>query len=135
LAPPVEHLAVTSQADVDRVRREARSLARALSFPRDETEMVILAVVELATNLVRYGTSGSIALSPLLVEGRAGIQVESTDAGPGIADVELAMADGYSTGGGFGSGLPGVRRLMDDFSITTHPNGTRIVCRKWVTAS
>jgi serine/threonine-protein kinase RsbT len=97
--------------------------------------MIILAVVELATNLVRYGTSGSIALSPLHVEGRVGIQVESTDAGPGIADLALAMADGYSTGGGIGSGLPGVQRLMDDFDITTHPNGTRIVCRKWVTAS
>ena len=128
-------LPARTQADVERARRETRSLAATLHFPRDETEMVALAVCELATNLVRYGKAGTISLRALVDNGRVGIEIKSADAGPGIAEVDLALADGFSTGGGLGSGLPGVRRLMDEFQIRTSPQGTHIVCCKWIPRS
>ena len=122
---------VATQTDVGRARREARSLAVAQGLRRDDAEAVALAVTELATNLVRYATGGMIVLQPCANRCGLGIQVESRDAGPGIADLGRAMQDGFSTGGGMGSGLPAVRRLMDDFEIASTPQGTRVAARKW----
>jgi serine/threonine-protein kinase RsbT len=124
---------VASQADVERARRDARALAVHVGFPRVEAEGVALAVAELATNLVRYACNGEIRLAAMTGERGAGIAIESRDAGPGIADVALALQDGFSTGGGLGGGLGGVRRLMDDFMLTTGPEGTRIETHKWLT--
>ncbi|HET8629507.1 MAG TPA: ATP-binding protein [Thermomicrobiales bacterium] len=124
-------LAVRGQADVERARREARALAGALGFPTVATEELVLAVSELATNLVRHARDGALTLRAL--SSLAGVEVESRDAGPGIADVAAALRDGYSTAGGLGGGLGGVRRLMDDFEVATGPAGTRIVARKWPT--
>ena len=98
-----------------------------------DAERVALAVSELATNLVRYAQEGTIVLSSVAGSAGTGIQVESWDVGPGIADLEQALEDGFSTGGGLGSGLPAVRRLMDEFTIATGPSGTRIVVRTWAT--
>ena len=97
-----------------------------------DTEAVALASQELATNLLRYAIGGRLVLSVVASHGLAGIEVESQDDGPGIPDIMQAMADGYSTGGGLGSGLPGVRRLMDEFSIRSGPEGTNVVTRKWL---
>jgi serine/threonine-protein kinase RsbT len=124
--------AVATQADVEAVRRASRALAAAAGFNRVGIEEVALAVSELATNLVRYGHGGLIHLRPLARESRKGLEVESRDDGPGIADLARAMEDGYSTGGGLGGGLGGVRRLMDEFEIASAPGGTRVVGRKWV---
>lgn len=88
-----------------------------------------------ASNLVRYPTQGRILLRVLLVNGRRGLQMQVLDAGPGIQDLQLAMQDGYSTGGGQGSGLPAVRRLMDEFQIESAPSGTRVVVTKWTNAT
>lgn len=123
---------IRSTLDVDQARREARGLAAALGFDRGDAEAVALTASELAMNLHRYATDGSIALRAIVKDGRRGLEIESVDAGPGIANSELALQDGYSTGGGLGSGLPSARRLMDDFALTTEPSGTRIVARKWL---
>jgi serine/threonine-protein kinase RsbT len=137
-AVPLRRLGVAEPADVGRARRAVRALAAALGFGLEDTEAVALAVTELATNLVRYARLGEIALSRVECPDAArgpGVQVESRDAGPGIADAARAMEDGFSTGGGLGSGLPAVRRLMDDFALTTDAAGTRIVARKWPSRS
>jgi serine/threonine-protein kinase RsbT len=123
---------IASQTDVERIRREARGLAVSVGFGRDDAEAIVLAVSELATNLVRYAPGGEVLVAPCAQDTSAGIAICSRDGGPGITDVELALRDGYSTGGGLGSGLPAVRRLMDDFTLTTSPEGTRIEARKWL---
>ena len=120
-------LAVASRTDADRARREARALALSLGFGPADVERVALATSELATNLAIYARRGEIILTAL----GGGLQLESHDAGPGIRDLDEALADGFSTGGGLGSGLPATRRLMDEFEIASGPNGTNIVARKW----
>jgi serine/threonine-protein kinase RsbT len=96
-----------------------------------DSEAVALAVSELASNLVRYANAGELVLSPTTGPRGEGVEVESRDLGPGIPDLELALRDGFSTGGGLGNGLPAVRRLMDEFEISSTTSGTRIVARKW----
>jgi serine/threonine-protein kinase RsbT len=123
---------ISSVVDVERIRRETRRLAMRVGFGHEDAERIVLAVSELATNLVRYAPGGELQVSIVCEEARAGIAVTSRDHGPGIADVALALRDGFSTGSGLGSGLPAVRRLMDDFSISTSPAGTRIAAYKWV---
>jgi serine/threonine-protein kinase RsbT len=123
---------VRSSLDVDQARREARKLAASLGFDAGDAEAVALAVSELAMNLYRYATAGEITLRVVDDGTRRGIEIESLDAGPGIVDSDLALQDGYTTGGGLGSGLPSARRLMDDFALTTNPTGTRIIARKWL---
>jgi serine/threonine-protein kinase RsbT len=123
---------ITSQVDVERIRREARHLATSVGFGPADAEAIVLAVSELASNLVRYASGGEVLVAPCAQAAGAGIVIHSRDGGPGIADVELALRDGYSTGGGLGCGLPAVRRLMDDFTLTTSPAGTSIEARKWL---
>ena len=123
---------IRSRLDADQARREARQLARRLGFDRGDAETVALAASELAMNLHRYAVEGEIVLRTVEDGTRRGLEIESQDAGPGIADLELAFQDGYTTGGGLGSGLPSARRLMDDFELKTQPSGTRIIARKWL---
>jgi serine/threonine-protein kinase RsbT len=125
-------VAVSLQREVERVRREARTTATRIGFGREEAEAVALAVSELATNLVRYAPGGELLVAACSNGTKTGIAIESRDDGPGIADVALALQDGYSTGSGLGSGLPAVRRLMDDFALTTGPAGTRVEAHKWL---
>ena len=125
---------VGTQADVELARRAARTLAMTLGFGTADAERVVLAVSELATNLLRYARQGEVVLVPLDAPEHRGLRIESHDAGPGIADLEAALRDGASTAGGLGSGLAGIRRLMDEMVITTAPHGTRIVVHKWLTS-
>jgi serine/threonine-protein kinase RsbT len=125
-------LAITTAAAAAQVSREARRLARDLGFSSADAESVALAARELATNLVRYASEGEMVLSAQ-TEPRIGIRIECHDRGPGIANLQRAFEDGFSTGGGLGSGLPGARRLMDDFEIATGTGGTTIVASKWLT--
>jgi serine/threonine-protein kinase RsbT len=122
---------IVSTVDVERMRRDARILATRVGCDRYDAEAIVLAVSELATNLVRYAPGGAIVVSAIADGNAVGVAVDAHDAGPGIADVELALRDGFSTRGGLGSGLPAVRRLMDDFAITTSPDGTTIQACKW----
>jgi serine/threonine-protein kinase RsbT len=110
-------------------------MATALGFDGPSAESIVLAVSELAMNLLRYAGSGEIQLCATTGDdGRRGLMVECSDRGPGIGDPVRALEDGYTTGGGLGSGLPGVRRLMDEFDLQTGPTGTRIRACKWLSS-
>jgi serine/threonine-protein kinase RsbT len=122
---------IASRSDVEEARRSARAVAGELGFSRADAEAVVLAVSELGMNLLRHADEGVLTVRELHDGDRSGVAVESTDSGPGITDLEQALADGNSTGGGLGSGLAGVRRLMDDFSIESRTDGTSITARKW----
>ena len=108
-------------------------MATSAGFPPADAESVALAASELAMNLHRYAFGGELVLRAVDDGVRRGVEIESQDTGPGIADPDLALQDGYTTGGGLGSGLPSARRLMDEFALTTEKSGTRIVARKWLT--
>ena len=122
---------IRDRAGVEEARRVARAVTTALGFAPAEAEMAVLATIELATNLARYAPGGTVTLAPLARPRGVGIEVTSRDAGPGIADLDAALREGFSTGGGRGSGLPAVRRLMDEFCIASDRGGTRITARKW----
>ncbi len=129
---------ITHTSDVGEARRAARTLALGIGSDEKMSEEVTLVASELASNLVKHAQGGTLAFSPLAEGGRVGIQIESLDSGPGIADVEQAMTDGFSTTGSLGYGLGTVNRLMDEVQIMPRTQaggagpGTRIVCRRWV---
>jgi serine/threonine-protein kinase RsbT len=127
----VSEIPITDRRDVERARTAARDLAREQGYDDRAAERVVLATLELATNLLRYGHEGVIVLSTIESHRGRGIQVESRDSGPGIPDVARALEDGYSTGGGLGDGLPAVRRLAGEFDIVSSPEGTRVTARLW----
>lgn len=124
---------VTEEHHVAQARRAAMAVAEAIGFTRRTTYLVAIAVSELANNLLFHTTGGGrITLVALKQDDKIGLEVISEDEGPGIPDVQGALQDGFSTSGGLGSGLPGVRRLMDEFEITSTVGvGTRVVTRKW----
>jgi serine/threonine-protein kinase RsbT len=106
-------------------------MARSLGFGEMDSEQIALSVTELANNLWLHASSGTLHLRPV-EHPRAGIEVSTVDEGPGIMDVERVLADGVSSRGGLGSGLPAVRRLMDELRIESVPGGqTRIEAIKW----
>jgi len=120
------------EADVAAVARAARDLAVACGLTPVESQHVATAVSEVARNAVIYGRGASALLTPRERGGRRGIEVVVRDAGPGIADISDALREGVSTGGSLGLGLPGARRLMDDFAISSHVGrGTTITMTKW----
>jgi serine/threonine-protein kinase RsbT len=92
---------------------------------------VATAISELARNIVTYAGHGEIRISLVTNGTRRGINVVARDEGPGIADIDLAMRQGYSTSGGLGIGLPGVRRIMDEFAIASDVGGTTVTITKW----
>ena len=126
-------LEVQGLADVSRSAEAAKALAGALGFPAESAEEIAVVVTELATNLLRHAGRGSITLTPLEEAARKGIRIESEDAGPGIGDIEQAMTDGYSTGGGLGLGLGTVNRLMDELDMFCGPRGgLHVTCQRWI---
>jgi anti-sigma regulatory factor (Ser/Thr protein kinase) len=130
--PPPLAIDVRQASSVGEARRAARTIAATLGFPPAVAEEIALAVTELASNLIRHAGGGTLALTPLSPDGRVGLEVESVDQGPGIADVEQALGDRYSTAGSRGTGLGAVNRLMDELDIASRPgSGTRVVCRRW----
>lgn len=125
------HIPIHEQSDVEFARTAARRLTGSMGLDRVTAEQIVLATMELASNLLRYAVAGELTLTPIEDGGREGIEVRSTDRGPGITDPARALEDGFSTGGGLGGGLPAVRRLMDWFDLQTGPAGTTITARKW----
>ncbi|OPX22868.1 MAG: hypothetical protein B1H04_04435 [Planctomycetales bacterium 4484_123] len=127
-------VAVTDEYHIAHARQLATAMAAELGFPPVLACYVATSVSELASNLVFHATDGgTITLGPVRRAGQVGIEITCKDNGPGIPDLHSALQDGFSTNGGLGGGLPGVRRLMDDFEIITRPGaGTRIVARKWL---
>ena len=126
-------LAVRDDVDIVGARQTARELARALGFSETDLTLIATAVSEIARNMVQYGKGGEMAF--FVVDGSAthGLAVTAVDRGPGIPDLARAMEDGYTTGNGLGLGLPGARRLMDDFKIESQLQvGTTVTMVKWV---
>jgi serine/threonine-protein kinase RsbT len=127
----VVRIPIVRDADVVAARRAARELAVRLGFSATELTMIATAVSEIARNIVRFTERGEVHLE-LIEQPRAGLRVVARDTGPGIADVERALSDGYSTYAGLGLGLPGARRLMDEFEITSEAGrGTTVTMTKW----
>ena len=124
-------LRLATDVDVAAAAREARGLAEACGLSGVEAQHVATAVSEIARNAVRYARGGEVALAAAERAGRRGLEITVRDAGPGIADVGLALRDGVSTGGSLGLGLPGARRLMDDFTIRSGPAGTVVTMARW----
>lgn len=103
-----------------------------LGFSSTDLTLLATAISEVARNITTYAGEGEVELRVLNHGGRHGIEVVATDNGPGIADVELAMQDGFTTGNGLGLGLPGTRRLVDEFELRTEPgSGTTVRLVKW----
>lgn len=122
---------ISSDADIVGARQAARELAGRLGLSRTDLTVVATAVSEVSRNIVRFAGSGEVVLE-LLDAPRAGLRVVARDAGPGIADCEAALADGYSTSRSLGLGLPGARRLMDEFALVSQPGqGTTVTMTKW----
>jgi serine/threonine-protein kinase RsbT len=117
---------ILKDADVVLARREARDMARQAGLGIADQTRLATAVSELARNALQHGGGGECVLSDEVDQGLAVLRVSLEDGGPGIEDIELAMTDGFSTGGGMGAGLPGTRRLMDDLTIESRPGCTRI---------
>jgi serine/threonine-protein kinase RsbT len=126
---------IQTDQDIVVARHKGRSLAAALNFSSGEATLIALAISELARNIVTYAKRGEIRLKALNGNSsRQGIRVVAHDDGPGIADIEQALRDGFSTSGSLGLGLPGVRRLVDEFHIESQQNrGTTVTVTKWRT--
>ena len=124
---------ITSDKDVVTARQHGRAVALQAGFSLSEATLIATAISELARNIVSYAQRGSITLRP--VNGSSGIRgltIVASDSGPGIIDIAQALRDGYSSSGGLGLGLPGVRRLMDEFDIASHAgSGTTVTVTKW----
>ena len=124
---------IESDADVVTARQQARAMAGDLELTSTDQTLLATAISEVARNITTYAKRGEVLLSVVHDDnGREGIQVIARDQGPGIENLELAMQDGYTSGGGLGLGLPGARRLVDDFNIETAPGqGTTVTLVMW----
>jgi serine/threonine-protein kinase RsbT len=124
---------IASAVDIVTARQEGRSLATELGFDAVGVTLIAAAISEVSRNIVEHAKRGEIVLRPLNSGRRHGMCVVARDDGPGIADIAQAMQYGYSSRGSFGVGLPGAKRLMDDFEIESQVGvGTTITMKKWV---
>jgi serine/threonine-protein kinase RsbT len=125
-------VAIVTDADLVTARAEARAMAERLGFPRPDPTLIATAISEVARNIVVHAGRGEILLQPFEDAGRYGVVVIASDEGPGIRDVDAALQDDYSGRHGLGLGLPGARRLMDDFEVASDADtGTTVTMRKW----
>jgi serine/threonine-protein kinase RsbT len=125
-------VAINNDADLVTARAEGRAMAERLGFPRPDPTLIATAISEVARNIVVHVGSGEIVLRPFEDAHCYGVIVIAKDEGPGIRDVDAAVQDDYSGKGGLGLGLPGARRLMDDFEIASSADsGTTVTMRKW----
>jgi len=123
---------ITTDADLVTARAEGRAMAERLGFPRPDPTLIATAISEVARNIVVHAGRGEIVLRPFDDADRYGVVVIARDEGPGIRDVDAALRDDYSGRGGLGLGLPGARRLMDDFDVESDADaGTTVTMTKW----
>ncbi|MGE3270577.1 MAG: anti-sigma regulatory factor [Chloroflexota bacterium] len=125
---------LAGEDDIVASRQRAREIARRVGFGAVDQSRIATAVSELARNVIRYATNsrGVTTIREVQANGRAGIEIVVSDEGPGIADLEQAMRDGFTSGGGMGMGLPGTRRLMDEMTVDSEVGrGTTVTIRKW----
>ena len=135
MSPDLEQsveIAISTINDVEKAITQTMAMAGKIGLNRTEQCQVGTAVSELATNICRYAEQGQVVIKPIRQQGRTGLEVRVEDTGPGIADLDSAMQDSFSTGKSLGVGLPGTKRMMDEFHIESEPgHGTRILMRKW----
>ncbi len=132
-SPYEQAIPVLHDTDVVEARVAARALASRVGFLGTDLVLIASAVSEIARNIVEYTRGWEVVLSVIHNRSRLGLEVVARDRGPGIADVSLAMKDGYSTSRSLGRGLPGSRRLMDEFRVESSPaSGTTVTMRKWL---
>lgn len=125
-------VAINSDQDIVAARQKGRVMASELGFSSGDATLIATAISELARNIVSYARKGEIKLKGIHGSSQIGILVVASDEGPGIVDIRQALRDGFSTSGSLGLGLPGVRRLMDDFEISSQPGkGTIVTVKKW----
>lgn len=125
-------VAINSDQDIVGARQRGRTLAAELGFSSADATMIATAISELARNIVSYARKGEIQLQKMQNGEHQGLMVIASDDGPGIPDVRQALRDGFSTSGSLGLGLPGVKRLMDEFQIVSQPGrGTVVTVKKW----
>jgi serine/threonine-protein kinase RsbT len=126
-------VAIRAESDIVMVRKVARDAAEAVGFDSTDVTRIVTAASELARNVFNYAGSGIMRWHRLNAGGAPGIELKFKDNGPGIADIGQAMEAGYSTSGGLGLGLPGVKRLMDEMEIKSQVGkGTVVKVRKWL---
>lgn len=124
---------IKSEWDIVKARQQGRNLAKEIGFGIVDQARVTTTVSELARNIYLYAKTGEIMIEPIFDGEKKGLKITAKDNGPGIPDIRIAMEDGYSTSGGLGAGLPGVKRLMDEFIIQSKENeGTEIIVSKWL---
>ncbi len=127
------HRTIRTEMDASRTVLESTLYSREAGFDDTPSRMIATAVSELVRNILKYAGSGEVRLRRVQDLSRRGIEIEVVDQGPGIADCEAAMQDHFSSGGTLGMGLPGVKRMMDEFSLESIPGeGTRVTARKWI---
>ena len=123
---------IVSDTDIVTARQRGRALATQLGFTSGDATIVATAISELARNIVLYAKRGEVVVTPVEVRDDRGLIIMARDQGDGIADIRQAMQDGYSTSGRLGVGLPGVKRLMDEFEIFSQVGeGTTVIVKKW----
>ncbi len=135
-APPLESesIALETERDIASARSRVRSIAEQLGFRSIDQTRLTTATSELARNIIKYAGRGRIIAQPITNErGQRGLRLIFEDWGPGIPDIPAAMRDGFTTGGGLGKGLPGSKRLAEEFSIeSTLESGTRVTVARWI---
>jgi serine/threonine-protein kinase RsbT len=125
-------IAVSCDADIVAARQKGRELAVQIGFSPADSAVIATAISELARNILRYAGHGQVTLTLVRSGNKQGIVVVAHDKGPGIDDIGRALQDGYSTSRGLGLGLPGVKRLMDEFEINSEVgHGTTVTVKKW----
>jgi serine/threonine-protein kinase RsbT len=123
---------IAIESDIVIARRTVREAATQVGFGATDVTRIVTAASELARNIFQYAGNGSMHWRSVEENGRAGLELKFVDQGPGIADLNLALREGYSTGEGLGLGLSGAKRLMDEMDIDSRPNqGTKITVKKW----
>ena len=126
------HIAIRHERDVVLARMAARDTAKLIGLMPIDQARVATAVSELARNIFLYAGTGMVHIRRIQRNGRLGVEIVCADEGPGLADLDIVMQDGYSTSRGMGMGLPGAKRLMDEFTIWSEQgHGTKITCLKW----
>lgn len=127
---------IETESDIVVARQAVRAAATHAGFSTTDVTRIVTAASELARNIFQYAGKGALRWRPLEDQGRRGLELCFVDDGPGIADIALALQEGYSSGRGLGLGLPGARRLMDDLQIDSQPGrGTTITVKKWCNPS
>jgi len=125
-------LQVRTPEDVVKVRQEVRNRTAAVGFSLVDQTKFVTAASEIARNTIDHGGGGQARVETILLAGRRGVRLTFEDQGPGIASIELAMQDGYSTGGGLGMGMPGSKRLSNEFYVeSTLGKGTKVTLVRW----